>query len=435
MNLHQSSQYGRFREESLDAVATITGHRRSRRVKAGERDEYCYTDEELTLWFWIHVVGYEFDEIWSTIYNAKRREIARLEIARLTGQVLTADDGQDEEVADDDDGDADDDDDDDIDNASSNDAGIRTCSATLKQVLRPELRDDPEAFSRIVELLEQKQELCTDLADQIYCLVHKGTLLIASGAMWKESSEPFDIGSLLPTGFQLTEESRNVNISPLPIGLQQEIEEAVRDGSASEMVNVFSQNHLNKLVTHFSKVKDREDNGDEVLGAATATSSNSTDASKLKVEEMDDGSPSFWTRLSRKILLVSDDRQPMPSRSGLSKIAESHVRQCSTEVSTLWDGSIYAKSLDYLLRFLLRAWLAPNREAATKQRKAQYAADKNALEQARLTRIGGRLTPSHWRHSMRRLCDELADCNARAGRSNTDAVSLKSRESAIRRRQ
>lgn len=99
----------------------------------------------------------------------------------------------------------------------------------------------------------------------------------------------------------------------------------------------------------------------------------------------------------------------------MSHTISAHIRQCETMIDNLWQGNIYQKSLDYLLRFLLRVWLAPNRDKSNKERSAKYAISKQKLKEERVARKGERLTPSHWRHSMRTILDQLADCEGKLG--------------------
>jgi hypothetical protein len=81
-------------------------------------------------------------------------------------------------------------------------------------------------------------------------------------------------------------------------------------------------------------------------------------------------------------------------------------------LENLWQGNIYSKSLDYLLRFLLRIWLAPVREQSNNERAAKYAQSKQTIKEKRSAKKSDHLTPSHWRHSMRKLLDQLADCES-----------------------
>ncbi|KAF9397688.1 hypothetical protein BGZ76_008342, partial [Entomortierella beljakovae] len=69
-----------------------------------------------------------------------------------------------------------------------------------------------------------------------------------------------------------------------------------------------------------------------------------------------------WTEICKNIRDSSDTSNLLESPGGLSFTINEHIRQFSTAVSNLWEGSIYTKTLDYLTRILLRLHLAPQRE-------------------------------------------------------------------------
>jgi hypothetical protein len=99
-------------------------------------------------------------------------------------------------------------------------------------------------------------------------------------------------------------------------------------------------------------------------------------------------------------------------------------------LQNLWSGAVYAKSVDYLLRFLLRCWLAPNREQTNKERARKFTETKKAIAQERCAKKAGRLAPSHWRHCVKRILDGLADCEIRL---NQDCEGEAPQESVVRR--
>ncbi|KAF9345298.1 hypothetical protein BGX34_004872, partial [Mortierella sp. NVP85] len=278
---------------------------------------------------------------------------------------------------------------------------MRCCTATLKQILHPDLVNDPESLSRILELLEQQQEAATDVEDQMYTLAHKAILMIASGALCSEDPEPFDLTGLLPEWFQMEESSRLVQVAPLPDGQQEQIEEAVTNNRKDELVNLLSQNHLSAMFTHFSPTS-----------STTDASSSSSSPPKPRIEAMSTATTSLWQQLSQKIA-SSSECAPVRGREGMTHTINAHIKQCATMIENLWQGNIYSKSLDYLLRFLLRLWLAPDRERKNKERAAKYAQSKQTLKEKRSVKKSDRLTPSHWRHSMRKLLDQLADCESK----------------------
>jgi hypothetical protein len=63
-----------------------------------------------------------------------------------------------------------------MESGESNDEQIRTCSVTLKQILRPDLMDH---YGDIVEIAEERQRTITNTVDELNVLIQK-TLLVVS---------------------------------------------------------------------------------------------------------------------------------------------------------------------------------------------------------------------------------------------------------------
>jgi hypothetical protein len=99
-------------------------------------------------------------------------------------------------------------------------------------------------------------------------------------------------------------------------------------------------------------------------------------------------------------------------------------------IQNLWDGEIYHKSLDYLLRFLLRTYLAPQREMATTERAARFVARKKTIKDRKQAARSETLKASHWRHTMRRLTDRLTDL-IQKNRTEMTRSTRENREKAI----
>lgn len=74
---------------------------------------------------------------------------------------------------------------------------------------------------------------------------------------------------------------------------------------------------------------------------------------------------------------------------------------------TCGKGRFYEKALDYLLRYLLSAWLAPDRMAAHKKRKSSAVKKKNE-QKATKDSNSDKPSRSHWRHSMSKLLNRVA---------------------------
>ncbi|KAF9981195.1 hypothetical protein BGZ65_004213, partial [Modicella reniformis] len=261
------SPASRLRLEITEAAATAvqdvkadedegaTGEKRKRASKS--RLSIESDDDYHVLYFWMSVVGLQFEDIWKQEYEETTPSRQPSRDRSDTQQEHEAEGGDDDEI---------DDDDDEEGTTGKKAKNQRCCTATIKQILHPDLVKDPEILSRILELLEQRQE-ATDVEDQMYTLAHKATL-----------------------------------ICPAQNACQCENEKE-------------------------------------------------------------------WL---------------IPSTP--------NIRQYATMLHNLWDGSVYSKSLDYLLRFLLRIWLAPLCEQSNKDRAAKYVQSKQAIEKERSAKRA-RLTP------------------------------------------
>ncbi|KAF9161591.1 hypothetical protein DFQ26_004386, partial [Actinomortierella ambigua] len=392
----ESTNLVRFSSEIPDAISLLTNKKRARRFKSPPDD--ALTDGALNHLFWVNTVTRNYDDIWTRVLNDKMQHLSTASAS--TGPSLGNNIDNDDDGGDDDDGDGDD--------SDAGDAKVetRTCTATLKQLLREDLAEDPDIVARIIECSELHQAVATDFEDQLYTLVHKATLAIGSGSLSGDNPTPFDLQSLFPDADPIPDELRWAHVAPIRSEVQDMIESSVEKGEQTELVGLFTQRHLNALALHFTS------DGDSDM--------------KLNIDDEEDGSPSLWIRLSRQIRSQSTC-PPLPSRGGTSKTLEAHTRQCATMLKNLWSGDIYDKSLSYLLRFTLRARLASRRELEHRERKAKYAADKKTKQDGQETRHGEEYSPSRWRHAMRKLCDKLADAEQRVN-------SVRGHESACRRR-
>ncbi|KAI8361692.1 hypothetical protein B0O80DRAFT_165575 [Mortierella sp. GBAus27b] len=93
-----------------------------------------------------------------------------------------------------------------------------------------------------------------------------------------------------------------------------------------------------------------------------------------------------------------------------------HIRLLSTAVGNLWTGSIYKKSLDYLLRILLRLHLAPDRESKYWNR-THVAVQK----QAQVKETNLKKSRKKWKSKLKKSCDRLAHLVSR-GTNNDRAI-------------
>ncbi|KAF9980961.1 phosphomevalonate kinase, partial [Modicella reniformis] len=88
---------------------------------------------------------------------------------------------------------------------------LRTCTATLKQIMRADLResqsDGETGYQKVLSLLERKQKEITNIEEEVSILVQKAVLTIASGKVYGDAglapttSDSLDIRRLLPDDF------------------------------------------------------------------------------------------------------------------------------------------------------------------------------------------------------------------------------------------
>lgn len=199
--------------------------------------------------------------------------------------------------------------------------------------------------------------------------------------------------NLLPGQFQ----SRNpdvqatLKIAQIPDGLQASLEKALENTKAadkeeSDLALLLSHQFLQYIHTSF-------------LGAQ-----GNTDASKR--------AHPLWERIA--VALYDPSLPAIKAPKGLSSTITEAIRELSTAFVLLWEGSIYTKLLDYLLRILLRLHLAPIREQTHRERmkkiatRKQEAADKKQKEEEEASK---RMTLNRrkWLSKATILCNELSD--------------------------
>jgi hypothetical protein len=165
-----------------------------------------------------------------------------------------------------------------------------------------------------------------------------------------------------------------------------------------DLLQLLSQDHLQHLYARFLGVRISKKNKSPVAA-------NSKEIVSLHP---------LWDRIEKLIHDKSDDTMPKLPLSGLSLTINEHLRQLSTAISNMWDGAIYRKSLDYLLRILLRLHLAPERESRYQARAKTFKPKIGNKNRAAITR-------TLWRSKLNRLCNQL--CKAIQARPDrTDII-------------
>ncbi|KAK3822833.1 MAG: hypothetical protein J3Q66DRAFT_424239 [Benniella sp.] len=208
---------------------------------------------------------------------------------------------------------------------------------------------------------------------------------IASGSTYPSNLEPekkkkaFDLSSILPARYLGEVESTTIDVAPIPKKLQQHREGAKGD---DELLKIFSKDHIQRLFSAF-------------LGT---NATKGTGSARGRTEQP------VWDAIEDAIRSGSPPVKPKggttpkekATADGLSRTMNEHIVQLETSVNQLWIGTIYKKSLDHLLRILLRIHLAPHRE---KHIQDQADAKKNSKKQDGETRITPTLTMGQWRPS------------------------------------
>lgn len=189
----------------------------------------------------------------------------------------------------------------------------------------------------------------------------------------------------LPPGFSARSAVDPIlNVAPLPPRLQ-----TVGSGSQhgqtrkkDEIDTLLSQGHLEHLYSHFLGSKRQQDNHDN----------------KHPV----------WSVADSILRDGSDTNSIMKSPDGLTMSVNTCLRELATNINNVWNGSIFDKSLDYLLRILLRLHLAPERECRYWEGKRDAAIQKKCLTPA----MSRKSAKKNMKSKIKRLCDDLSSASS-----------------------
>jgi hypothetical protein len=372
---------------------------------------------------WKDVVDNNFESIWTAAEEQAKED----KLAGSAAESLSASEGReriDNREGDDSDGEGDGEGDEegdgegdgegDCDNVYNDDNNdqkeIRTCTVTLRQVLRPEMEPNHD---RIVRIAEDRQRALTNVVDEISVLTRKVVGLVslkdmsvnsartlrcmslilsfdfdaqvASGKIYDQhevGEQEFDIRSLLPSEFRFRNTDQNpiLDVAALPESLQGYLEACANgDKRGDEDIDhLLSKEHIQFLHARL------------------------TPTMRMGNAGVDEKHP-VWKK-SVNLIRSNSDASSLPPAppDGLSTTILELIGQYSTNVKNLWAGAIYKKSLEYLTRILLRLHLAPRREQKYKDQLKTYSKSKKASNPSSMSR-------KTWRWRTRTLCDELAD--------------------------
>ncbi|KAF9909330.1 hypothetical protein EC991_008841 [Linnemannia zychae] len=236
-----------------------------------------------------------------------------------------------------------------------------TFTVSLKSIINPNLQKNNRAIDfmdKILSLLSTKQEALSNAIDEIWCVVYKTTLL----------------RSCIPTVLSVT---------PLPAGLESDIDSPMGSDQSlwtRDLQTLFSYEHLGFLYARFFGPRGNPED-------SAANYPLWTHLADMLVEK--------GAAPSRELLCGDDGNPSTYSLDSLSATLSEIRTEMATNMSNLWEGPLYNKSLDYLLRFLLRFHLAPKREAKYYQRIHDEAKRKSS--QTLESNAQKRLSPKTWR--------------------------------------
>ncbi|KAF8976640.1 hypothetical protein BGZ46_008101 [Entomortierella lignicola] len=352
---------------------------------------------------------------------------------------------------DDDDGsDGSDDDDDssyngggDIGDVGGDKVGLRTCIATLKQITCMRNND----YNTFAKQLEEMQLQLTKVIEGVPILVLKATLLIARGALSSGisssasgSSSPlssisrptmptFDITTILPHDFQFRDANIYQTVNVAPIGSIESHFAKFKRTRYHDIDFIFSE-----LCLWFMQAR--------LPGGKSASPLTRGDTEhptwKGLIDYISGASASASAPAS---LFAPTSGSGAPATPGdLSRTTNEHLTQYSTSVLNMWNGAIYSKSLEYLLRILLQLFLASKRENAyIEKRKALAAKNQKPISASSkgkesISQASKRKKPTPqssssqilskdiWKRHIKRLCDDLADKSENHQRLNPKSI-------------
>jgi len=205
-----------------------------------------------------------------------------------------------------------------------------------------------------------------------------------------------------PTFIARTPIPSTVVLAPIPPQLEEYINASVK-GSESlwifDLQNLFSYGHLGFLYSSFLSPNGIKPGSDKKhpLWAELAKYIEPPSLTVLK---------STW---------APGEPHPM---SGLSTVFCDYRTELATNFSNMWDGPLYSKSLDFLLRFSLRFQLAPDREMRYYTRVQELAQKKLQQKDHDKKRP---LTFKAWKDRTEDMEQELGELLARSG-TRTDQI-------------
>ncbi|KAF7731951.1 hypothetical protein EC973_007782 [Apophysomyces ossiformis] len=280
---------------------------------------------------------------------------------------------------------------------------IRTCSVRLSKILREDL--DNQVKQTFLETIAITSEQATNYASELGTAVHATMLKYASGSVvldaeskqahYQQDGKTFNVLDVIHEEWirhpELLNSELAIAVAPMPDNIKNYVK-ALPKKHNDEFLNLFTEAHLQFLHSDYFGRQSYKAQG-----------------------------KSFWSSLQHQGL----KDLPKPP-AGLSTVMHFQLKQYATDLQNMWAGGLFHKSINHLLRILLRINLASEREKKIQEitEKKLQEKEKQREESSRTMRrkkewrrrkIKGRLKQE--RKSLRRLEKRLGiemDGNQRA---------------------
>jgi len=193
---------------------------------------------------------------------------------------------------------------------------------------------------------------------------------------------------------------------PIPSGLQQ----SINNQQEEEFASLLSQHHIQFIYSnHLGPQQQGRSESQGDISTASATPH------------------PVWAKAADLIKASSSTNRISVDTNGFGQTMSCLISQFSTNVTNLWQGSVYDKAVTYLLRVLLRMHLAPEREAAYQEQQAERKSKQSdrsgssegleGLEGSVSARL---ISRQQWKARVHALCNELSSVVQKASNGVND---------------
>lgn len=241
----------------------------------------------------------------------------------------------------------------------------RSSEAPLRRIMKQELTDDEK--TSVIELIDQVAIDVTDEISELAALMRAMMLSYASQGDQAVSARVFLTEAAIRNK-DLLDENGNIPVTPL---------KAASDDAATEMdrERLFCVEHIQKIYSDYFGVRGVTKGRDE---------------------------RPFWSSLQVKWESVPKRTQDLSNTTSMA------TQEFARNLSTMWNnGKLVGRSLKYLLRYPVKMWLTPKREAASVQKANEKAKENMQNRSSKAEKCDAR---ERQREKMREELKQRAKC-------------------------